>query len=148
MLKVSVISSKLIGTASAWHTCQADLFSSLKQCFIIPRGSLAANPLNMFAEFFIVYHMLKWFLLLRPALCNSCVHCLLLLLPQANWLPSLKEMVDHIHATFDLNFAQIGCNGQVTLHEAENDDYAKYAIHIRCVTCTCSPTTSRTQGME
>lgn len=38
-----------------------------------------------------------------------------------------------IHEDFEENFKEIACVGAVGLMEAPNDDYAKYAIHIRCV---------------
>ncbi|KAK9808667.1 hypothetical protein WJX72_001584 [[Myrmecia] bisecta] len=44
------------------------------------------------------------------------------------WLPELKAKVDTINATFERNFRQIGCAGQVRL--AEHDDYDKFAIEL------------------
>ncbi|KXZ47041.1 hypothetical protein GPECTOR_38g278 [Gonium pectorale] len=45
-----------------------------------------------------------------------------------SWLPCIKDMVETINESFSANFGEIGCAGEVRLHEDE--DFTKYAIHI------------------
>ena len=50
---------------------------------------------------------------------------------KALWLPKLRDIVTTINATFGDNFAAVGTAGEVMLHEAEDEDFARYAIEIR-----------------
>ncbi|KAK2077523.1 hypothetical protein QBZ16_004368 [Prototheca wickerhamii] len=47
------------------------------------------------------------------------------------WLPQLQRIVQRVNASFQRNFVQVGCAGEVVLHEAENEDFERYAIEIR-----------------
>ncbi|GLI64044.1 hypothetical protein VaNZ11_007205 [Volvox africanus] len=47
---------------------------------------------------------------------------------QGVWLPGLRKMVSAINASFSNNFKEIGCAGEVRLHEDE--DFEKFAIQI------------------
>ncbi|GFR42391.1 hypothetical protein Agub_g3263 [Astrephomene gubernaculifera] len=44
------------------------------------------------------------------------------------WLPEIQAMVSTINSSFSANFKEIGCAGEVRLHEDE--DYDKFAIEI------------------
>ncbi len=57
-------------------------------------------------------------------------------LPQERWLPELRRIVTKVNRTFSRVFAKIGCAGEVTLHDQE-DDYDRYAINIKCVSAGC-----------
>lgn len=46
------------------------------------------------------------------------------------WLPALKELVHGINENFSQKFAQVGCAGEVRLHEADEDAFDKYEIVI------------------
>lgn len=48
---------------------------------------------------------------------------------QAQWYPDLKATVEKINKTFQKNFRQIGCAGEVSL--AEHEDYDKFAVQIK-----------------
>ena len=50
---------------------------------------------------------------------------------QDQWYPDLKSTVKQIDTTFQRNFKDIGCAGEVSL--AEHADYDKFAIQIKCV---------------
>ncbi|GIL71967.1 hypothetical protein Vretimale_599 [Volvox reticuliferus] len=47
---------------------------------------------------------------------------------QGVWLPGIRKMVSAINASFSNNFKEIGCAGEVRLHEDE--DFEKFAIQI------------------
>ncbi|EFJ52501.1 structural maintenance of chromosomes protein 5 [Volvox carteri f. nagariensis] len=47
---------------------------------------------------------------------------------QSLWLPEIRNMVSTINASFSNNFKEIGCAGEVRLHEDE--DFEKFAIQI------------------
>ncbi len=71
----------------------------------------------------------------RPVLCTSLVtvsgDCfeLLLHVVQDQWYPDLKRTVKKIDQTFQRNFRDIGCAGEVSL--AEHADYDKFAVQIK-----------------
>lgn len=48
---------------------------------------------------------------------------------QAEWLPELQRIVEHINSTFSVNFKRVGCAGEVVLRE--DADFDKYAVEIR-----------------
>eukprot|EP00198_Chlamydomonas_reinhardtii_P001035 XP_001690370.1 structural maintenance of chromosomes protein 5B [Chlamydomonas reinhardtii] len=48
---------------------------------------------------------------------------------KGQWLPMIKDMVCTINASFSHNFKEIGCAGEVRLHE-DPDDFDKFAIEI------------------
>lgn len=54
---------------------------------------------------------------------------------QDQWYPDLKATIQKINKTFQKNFRQIGCAGEVSL--AEHDDYDKFAVQIRCIRFLC-----------
>ena len=67
-------------------------------------------------------------------LCSSLVmsgDCIELLLHvvQDQWYPDLKRTVKKIDQTFQRNFRDIGCAGEVSL--AEHADYDKFAVQIK-----------------
>ena len=67
-------------------------------------------------------------------LCGSLVmsgDCIELLLHvvQDQWYPDLKSTVKKIDQTFQRNFRDIGCAGEVSL--AEHADYDKFAVQIK-----------------
>ena len=47
------------------------------------------------------------------------------------WVSELRRITSLINTNFSAAFPTVGCAGEVVLHEAENDDFAKYAIEIR-----------------
>lgn len=51
------------------------------------------------------------------------------MLLQDQWYPDLKATVQKINETFQHNFGDIGCAGEVNLEEHE--DYDKFAIQIK-----------------
>ena len=52
-------------------------------------------------------------------------------LRQDQWYPDLLSTVKEINKTFQRNFKDIGCAGEVSL--AEHADYDKFAVQIRQV---------------
>lgn len=48
---------------------------------------------------------------------------------QDQWYPDLKRTVKKIDQTFQRNFRDIGCAGEVSL--AEHADYDKFAVEIK-----------------
>ena len=56
------------------------------------------------------------------------------LLLQDQWYPDLLSTVKKINQTFQRNFKDIGCAGEVSL--AEHADYDKFAVQIRQVMLT------------
>ena len=50
---------------------------------------------------------------------------------QDQWYPDLKSTVKKIDTTFQRNFKDIGCAGEVSL--AEHADYDKFSIQIKYV---------------
>jgi len=48
---------------------------------------------------------------------------------QDQWYPDLKRTVKKIDQTFQRNFRDIGCAGEVSL--AEHADYDKFAVQIK-----------------
>ena len=46
------------------------------------------------------------------------------------WLPALKELIGGINENFSVKFAQVGCAGEVRLHEADDDAFDKFEIVI------------------
>ncbi len=71
----------------------------------------------------------------EPVLCASlvtvsavCFECSLHVV-QDQWYPDLKSTVKKIDQTFQRNFRDIGCAGEVSL--AEHADYDKFAVQIK-----------------
>ena len=70
-----------------------------------------------------------------PSLCSSLVTVsrgcfeFLLYVVQDQWYPDLKRTVKKIDQTFQRNFRDIGCAGEVSL--AEHADYDKFAVQIK-----------------
>ena len=64
---------------------------------------------------------------------NSTAHVnvTLSVLLQDQWYPDLLSTVKKINQTFQRNFKDIGCAGEVSL--AEHTDYDKFAVQIRQV---------------
>jgi chromosome segregation ATPase len=50
---------------------------------------------------------------------------------KAKWVGELRRITSTINQNFSAAFPTVGCAGEVTLREAEGDDFAKYAIDIR-----------------
>ncbi len=59
---------------------------------------------------------------------GNCVE-LVLRVVQGQWYPDLKSTVKKIDQTFQRNFRDIGCAGEVSL--AEHADYDKFAVQIK-----------------
>ena len=47
------------------------------------------------------------------------------------WVSELRAITATVNAKFSAAFPSVGCAGEVVLREAENDDFAQYAIDIR-----------------
>lgn len=54
--------------------------------------------------------------------------CTCVCFPQGVWLPEIILMVNTINSSFANNFKEIGCAGEVRLHQEE--DFEKFAVQI------------------